>query len=227
MKNIRRSWTRPRSHWSVELIEREAKITKQYGLRRKREIRVAEQFLRAFRGRARSLIALKDEREEGIIVNKAVKLGLLPAGEASLDSILALTVTDLLERRLQTLVFKRGMAKSIKHARQLIVHGFVSVKGRRMPFPAYTVPAEAEDSISWYKQAPEGLDKVPAKAEKARLPGKQDSSSQAEEDVPKTGEESAATEAAESQAAVKLEDAEVTENQDAEAAPEAEVEGGS
>jgi small subunit ribosomal protein S9e len=37
-----------------------------------------------------------------------------------LDYVLALNVSDFLERRLQTLVFKLGLAKSIHHARVLI-----------------------------------------------------------------------------------------------------------
>ncbi|KAJ6795968.1 uncharacterized protein M6B38_105245 [Iris pallida] len=38
-------------------------------------------------------------------------------GQGKLDYVLALMVENFLERRLQTLVFKSGMAKSIHHAR--------------------------------------------------------------------------------------------------------------
>ncbi len=46
--------------------------------------------------------------------------GLLDESQDKLDYVLALTVEDFLEQRLQTLVFKSGMAKSIHHARVLI-----------------------------------------------------------------------------------------------------------
>ena len=48
------------------------------------------------------------------------KYGLLDDNQNKLDYVLALTPQDFLERRLQTLVFKLGLAKSIHHARVLI-----------------------------------------------------------------------------------------------------------
>jgi ribosomal protein uS4 len=48
------------------------------------------------------------------------RYGLLDETQNKLDYVLALTVENFLERRLQTLVFKSGMAKSIHHARVLI-----------------------------------------------------------------------------------------------------------
>lgn len=48
------------------------------------------------------------------------KYGLLEEGQNKLDYVLALSPQDFLERRLQTLVFKLGLAKSIHHARVLI-----------------------------------------------------------------------------------------------------------
>lgn len=48
------------------------------------------------------------------------RYGLLAEGQNKLDYVLALTAENFLARRLQTLVFKAGMAKSIHHARVLI-----------------------------------------------------------------------------------------------------------
>ena len=70
--------------------------------------------------------------------------------EASLDDVLRLTVEDLLERRLQTLVFKKGLANSPKHARQLIVHGHISVAGRKVTVPSYIVSVDEEQKIGYY-----------------------------------------------------------------------------
>ena len=49
-----------------------------------------------------------------------VRLGLISEEDKKLDSILELSTSKLMDRRLQTKVFKFGLAKSIHHARKLI-----------------------------------------------------------------------------------------------------------
>ncbi len=58
-----------------------------------------------------------------------------------------MSVNDILNRRLQTLVFKKGFASSIKEARQKIAHGHIHVGGRKMTFASYIVPVEKEKMI--------------------------------------------------------------------------------
>ena len=53
-------------------------------------------------------------------MRRMYKYGLLDPAQNKLDYVLALTPQDFLERRLQTQVFKLGLAKSIHHARVLI-----------------------------------------------------------------------------------------------------------
>jgi S4 domain len=53
-------------------------------------------------------------------MRRMYRYGLLEEGQNQLDYVLALLPADFLERRLQTLVFKLGLAKSIHHARVLI-----------------------------------------------------------------------------------------------------------
>jgi small subunit ribosomal protein S4 len=76
------------------------------------------------------------------------KTGFIEDPNVPLDRILSLDVRAVLERRLQTVVYRMGLAKSIHHARQLIVHGCVLVAGRRMTSPGFLVPRELEDKIS-------------------------------------------------------------------------------
>jgi small subunit ribosomal protein S4 len=45
----------------------------------------------------------------------------------------------LLERRLDNVVFRLGLAPTIPGARQLVSHGHIQVNGRRVTFPAYEV----------------------------------------------------------------------------------------
>ncbi|MBL7160364.1 MAG: 30S ribosomal protein S4 [Candidatus Aenigmarchaeota archaeon] len=152
MKKLRKRFKRPKRPYDTEQLKEGKELKKSYGLRRKKEIWIAEEMVRGFRQRARKLISVSDKEKEEILLKKLAKLGLLPKG-SSLDDVLGLTVSNLLERRLETIVFKAGMAKTTKQARQSIVHGFVRVKGRKTVFPSYIVTVEEESAIkSSFKQ---------------------------------------------------------------------------
>lgn len=146
MRRLRRKYEKPKRPWDKERIEEEKKLMKEYGLRRKREIWRAEAILRKYRRMARDLIAKKDKEKEKILIQKLNRMGILPAN-ATLDDVLSLTVRDILERRLQTIVYRKGLANTVKQARQFIVHGHVKIKGRKVIFPSYLVPKEEEDQI--------------------------------------------------------------------------------
>jgi len=63
--------------------------------------------------------------------------------------VLDLTIEDILERRLQSIVFSKGLAKSIFQARQLITHGHVAIDGKRVPTPSYLVLKDEETKIAY------------------------------------------------------------------------------
>src|SRR5664279_5633814 len=46
---------------------------------------------------------------------------------------------SLLERRLDNVVFRLGLTKSRNMSRQFVTHGHVTVNGKRMSIPSYTV----------------------------------------------------------------------------------------
>ena len=119
---------------------------KKYGLRRKREIWKAEAILRKYRRLARRLAAERNEAMEKQLIEKLKRMGIMENGN-SLDDVLSLTVEDILKRKLQTVVYQKGLARTPKHARQLIVHGHVFIEGRKVTFPSYLVPKEEEDKI--------------------------------------------------------------------------------
>lgn len=150
MRRIRKTFKRPRTRWDADQIRTEREILRQYGLRRKRELWKAQSVLRGFRQRARQLNAVKDDAKITILVDRLSKLGLIK-GQASLDDVLSLSVSDLLERRLQTLVVRKGMAKGAMEARQVIVHGRIAVDGRQMISPSYLVPVAQEQTIGWHR----------------------------------------------------------------------------
>lgn len=146
MRRLKKKFEKPKKPWDKERLEKEKEILKKYGLRRKKELWRAEGILRKYRRMARELIAKRDVEKEKVLIEKLKRMGILKEGSA-LDDVLALTVEDILERRLQTLVFKKGLANSLKHARQLITHGHVKINGRKIQYPSYLVPLEEENKI--------------------------------------------------------------------------------
>lgn len=146
MKRQKKSYKTPARAWSKQRLEREREIVKTYGLRKKREIWRFETLSRKFRRLARELAARRDENKEKLLVNKMIKLGFL-GEDATIDDVLGLNVEKFLDRRLQTVVFKKGLANSANQARQFIVHGHVRIDGRRITHPSYIVPKEEELKI--------------------------------------------------------------------------------
>jgi len=90
---------------------------------------------------------------ESTLLMKLKHLGVLPE-EATLDNVLDLSVEDILERRLQTLVLRRGLAKTIHQARQLITHGHIAIGEKRVFSPSYLVPKEEEERIQYAPVSP-------------------------------------------------------------------------
>jgi len=146
MKKTRKRYKRPLKLWDKERIEREKEILKNFGLGEKREIWGAEAMLRKFRRMARNLAAKKDKEQEKVLIKKLMRLGLLKEG-AGLDDVLGLKLEDILERNLQTIVFRKGFANTPKQSRQFITHGHVMIEGRKIIHPSYIVPVNEEEKI--------------------------------------------------------------------------------
>ncbi len=145
-KKLRKKYDTPKKPYDKERLQEERKLVKTFGLKNKKELWRAESIVRNYRRRARELQARRDKDKEKELIEKLAKIGLV-APNATLDDVLGLTTEHLLERRLQTQVFRRGLAKSVKHARQLIVHGHVTINGRKVWWPSYIVPVEEEKKI--------------------------------------------------------------------------------
>lgn len=148
-KKQRRTYSKPRHLWHIERIERERAIIRKYGLKNRRELWKMESLLRNFRRRARKLLALgttQAEIEKKQLINRLSTLNILKK-DAGIDDVLALKIEDILERRLQTIVLKRGLANKAKQARQFIVHGHIAVGGNKVTSPSYLVKTDEEKSI--------------------------------------------------------------------------------
>jgi small subunit ribosomal protein S4 len=123
-KKQRKKYETPRFLWRTDVLQEELKLLGQYGLRNKRELWRHKTLLSKFRGIARSLIGKTPEerrkREEELLV-RLKKLSMIPE-TAVLDDVLDLTIEDVLERRFQTIIFRKALAKTIYQARQQITY---------------------------------------------------------------------------------------------------------
>ncbi len=146
MKRSKKRYKRPKKLWDKERIEKDKELKKKFGLVRAHEIWIAETLLRKYRRLARRLVATRDKEAEKILIGKLVKIGILDKG-AKLEDVLGLNEEDMLERRLQTVVFKRGLVNTPMQARQAIAHGHVRINGRRSTSPSRLVLKEEEAKI--------------------------------------------------------------------------------
>ncbi len=146
MRKLKKKYKKPKRPWDSERIAFESKLLSEYGLRRKKENWRADAIVRNFRHRARDLISQKDPEKQTILLQKLNQLGILEEGQG-LENVLILKSKDVLERRLQTIIFKKGHASTIKSARQMIVHGHVQLDDRITKFPALIVPRDSEKLI--------------------------------------------------------------------------------
>jgi len=155
-KKQRRKYETPRFPWRFDTLQMELKLLGQYGLRNKRELWRHKTMLSRFRGIARSLLGMPmDQRRklEKQFLNRLQRLGIL-SEKAVLDEVLDLSLEDILERRLQTLVFRKGLTKSIYQARQLITHGHIAIEGKRVSSPSYLVLRGEEPKMTYAPTSP-------------------------------------------------------------------------
>jgi small subunit ribosomal protein S4 len=147
MRRSRKKYKRPLKPWDKERLDLERETLKKFGLRRKREMWTAQTLLRKFRSTARNLAAKKDKESEKMLIKKMIGLGLLDESASSLDDILSMTRENVLERRLQTVLFRKGLSNTANQARQFITHGLVTINSRRIIYPSYLVSKDEEGKI--------------------------------------------------------------------------------
>jgi small subunit ribosomal protein S4 len=155
-KKQRKKYETPRFPWRTDVLHAELKLLGQYGLRNKRELWRHRTMLSKFRGIARSLLGMPEEEQkklEAQLLNRLYRLGILPE-KAALDDVLDMSVEDILERRLQTIVFRKRLAKSIHQARQLITHRHIVIGNRKVYSPSYLVPRDEENLIAYAPTSP-------------------------------------------------------------------------
>ncbi len=148
-RKAKKSYTRPRSIWTSDQISSELYVVGSYGLRNKKELWKVQTEIARIRNQARALLAISTDirhEKETKLLNYLSRLGIVE-DSSTLDDILNLKIEDILERRLQTLVMKRSNLKSPYQARQIVVHGHVSIGDRKINLPGYLVKKDEETQI--------------------------------------------------------------------------------
>ena len=142
----------PSHPWQKIRIEQESNLVNQYGLKNKKEIWRADTKVREMRRQARKLTANSSEtqaqKEKVLLLAKLNRLGMLEQ-DSALEDVLRMSPENILDRRLQTQVYLQGLSSTVKQARQLIVHGHISVDGAVTRVPGMTVTRLQEKSLTY------------------------------------------------------------------------------
>jgi small subunit ribosomal protein S4 len=158
-KFSRKKYETPSHPWQEDRIKAENELVKKYGLKNKREIWKARTKLRNYRGQARELRArvsradVQSKKETDQLLIYLNRMNILPPN-SKIDDVLALGIDSILSRRLQTLTYLKGLASTPNQARQLISHGHILIRDRRVTVPGYMVTKDEEGEIGYTPDSP-------------------------------------------------------------------------
>ena len=155
-RRLKKKFKKPKHPFQKERILEELEFIGKYGLRNKREFWKMRTVLGNWRKIARESRSLPQEKAKEVqqeLIRKLNRLGVIGA-EAQFEDVLLLTVDDILKRRFQTLVFEKGLTKTVYEARQRIIHKHVAIGDKLINSPSYIVKLEEENLIRYAPSSP-------------------------------------------------------------------------
>jgi small subunit ribosomal protein S4 len=158
-------FVKPKKKFQKERILEENALLAKYALKNKKEVYKTSSKINYFRTRAKSLVDSNPEEQE-LFLSKLRSIGL---NTITITDVLALKIEDLLERRLPTIVHKKGLSTTPRQARQMVVHKKVLVEGSVVNSPGYIVSVKIEDKITIKKKkkpSPKKEDSIEVKDKK-------------------------------------------------------------
>ena len=158
-KFSRPKYDTPSHPWKADRIEEEHAIQGNHGLKNMKEIWKAKSQLRRHRRQAMRLIGNIDtteghgKREREDLLRSLHHKGLIES-DAVLGDILSLSTEDVLNRRLQAQVYYKGLACTMKQARQLVTHGQICIGDQKITIPSYAVSRDEEGELRYHPASP-------------------------------------------------------------------------
>ena len=146
---LKKKYSGPKLLWERSRMQEETKLKKEYGYKNKREVWKMFSLLRNFRNQARKLIGMRTKESEVLkrqLIKRLNSLGLIKE-DAKLEDVLNLTIRDIMERRLQTRVYRKKMAKTMKQSRQFITHGHILIGNKKVKSPSHMVTIKEDEMI--------------------------------------------------------------------------------
>lgn len=166
-KKARKKYSTPRHPWEKNRIEEEKVLKRDFGFKNKKELWKLSSLLKSYYDRAKLYIT-KDTpqfaKEQKQLIDKLKAYGLLK-GDATVDKVLDIQLNDLIERRLQTIVFKKKMCHSISQARQFITHGHITVAGKKITSPSYLLSLKEESEVFFSENSSLANEEHPERAQ--------------------------------------------------------------
>ncbi len=160
-RRIRKNYANPRMQWNEASLTLEKGIKKDYRPKNKKEIWKMNAFLQNIKDQAKSINSMLGtaRREQALIeqeqlINRVKRYGLVKKEDVSLGDLLGLELSDVMERRLQTLVVRKKLARSMKQSRQFVTHGHIMVGGKKVTSPSYIVPKDDDETIDFVARSP-------------------------------------------------------------------------
>jgi ribosomal protein S4 len=92
-------------------------------------------------------------KEKEQLISSLTRKGLLPEG-SSVGDVLQIDIDQMLSRRLQSVVYRRGLAPTMRSSRQLIMHGHISIGEQKMTVPGYHILKEEEELLQYNSNSP-------------------------------------------------------------------------
>lgn len=175
-RKIRRKFDKPSHPWQASRILEENALIKEYGLQVKNEIWKMRTVLKQFKDQVKSLSSRIDDQsrlEEKQLVDKLVSLGLIQFGDQT-DKVLGLELKDIMARRLQTILVKKGLARTMSQSRQFITHGHILVNKKKITFPSYILTLKEEGLIEFMPTSSLALEDHPERVIKETAKEKED-----------------------------------------------------